>query len=136
MASHIEMQRLAADTVGIRSLASYLLTVDEVGWTEWELEFLGGMAARTDPEPISIRQREILFELRDDAKTYAKIDGFSVKMLMRNCWLARMDLSEEDEAFIDNLKQKDETALKRRPLFRLLHCARQVGLIDRFVNVR
>ena len=94
------------------------------------------MATRSNPEPLSIRQREILFELRDDAKTYEKIDGFSVKTLMRDCWLARMDLSEDDEEFIDHLKQKDETALKRRPLFRLLHCARQVGLIDRFVNVR
>ena len=136
MASHIEMQRLAADTAGIRSLASYLLTVNAVGWTDWELEFLGSMATRADPEPISIRQREVLFELRDDAKTYAKIDGFSVATLMRDCWLARMDLSEVDEEFIDHLKKKNETALKRRPLFRLLHCARQVGLIDRFVNVR
>ncbi len=136
MASHIEMQRLADDPAGVRSLASYLLTVNEVGWTDWEVEFLGSMATRSNPEPLSIRQREILFELRDDAKTYEKIDGFSVKTLMRDCWLARMDLSEDDEEFIDHLKQKDETALKRRPLFRLLHCARQVGLIDRFVNVR
>ena len=130
------MQRLADDPAGVRSLASYLLTVNEVGWTDWEVEFLGSMATRSNPEPLSIRQREILFELRDDAKTYEKIDGFSVKTLMRDCWLARMDLSEDDEEFIDHLKQKDETALKRRPLFRLLHCARQVGLIDRFVNVR
>lgn len=136
MASHIEMQRLAVDPAAVRSLANYLLKINESGWTAWEVEFLENMATRSSPEPISSRQREILCELRDDAKTYANIDGFSVKTLLRECWLARMDMSEDDEQFVDQLKQNDVSVLKRRPLFRLLHCAREVGLIDRFVNVK
>lgn len=135
MASHREMQRLAADTDAVRSMASYLLKIADADWTAWEVDFLENMSERTSVEPITIRQREILCNLHENAKSFAKIDGFSVATLLRECWLARMDLSEDDEEFVERLKAKNEVSLKRRPLFRLLHCAREIGLIDKFIKV-
>jgi hypothetical protein len=135
MASHIEMQRIAADPVAVRSLADYLLLLHDAGWTEWETDFLHNMSKHKGPEPISMRQREVLLQLRDDAKLYSKFDSFSIAVLIKNCWQARYDLSEGNEEFIARLREAGATALKRRALMRLLSCSRDLGLIDRFVAV-
>jgi len=135
MASHIDMQRLAHDAAAVRALARSLLSLAGAEWTDWEHEFLDNMALHDGPEPLSQRQREVLVELRDNARSHARIDGFSVAHLIRDCWLARTDLLEEDEAFIDGLKRSGATSLKRRQLFRLLRCAKELGIIDRPVRL-
>ena len=86
-------------------------------------------------QAISTRQREKLVELKEDATSYSKFDGLSVASLVRDCWIARLDLSDVDEAFIDDLKDKRTVSLKKRPLMRLLRCARQLDLINGFVAV-
>lgn len=136
MASHIEMQRLANDPAAVRALAQLLLGQGDANWTDWEVDFLDSMASRAGCDPLTIRQREVLVELRDNARSYRQIEGLSVAGLVRECWLARMDLEEDDEAFIAALKSADTAVLKRRPLLRLLHCARQLGIIDGFVAVK
>ncbi len=135
MSSHIEMQKLAQNPAAVGSLASYLLKLTDIGWTDWEIDFLDSMAGRSGREPISLRQREKLIELRDDARTYSSFDGFSVSSLVDRCWQARLDLSEDDEDFIVRLHDQRANSLKRRPVLRLLHCARQLHLIDGFVDI-
>ena len=135
MSSYFEMQKLAQNPAAVVTLASFLLKLPDVGWTEWEADFLESMAARDTAQAITTRQREKLIQLRDDAKNFSKFDGLSVANLVRDCWIARLDLSEDDEAFIDNLKTKATTSLKKRPLMRLLKCARELGLVTRFVAV-
>ena len=135
MASHIEMQRLAGDPAAVRTLAQHLLGQPDANWTDWEVDFLDNMASRAGSDPLTMRQREVLVELRDNARSHRQIEGLSVAGLVHQCWLARMDLEEDDEAFIVALKSANTAVLKRRPLLRLLHCARQLGLIDGFVAV-
>jgi hypothetical protein len=132
MASYLEMQKLAQNPATAPLLASYLRRLDTVQWTDWELDFLESMAARTNPEPISTRQREVLVELRDDAVSHTTTrDGQNVRALILRCWQARLDLEEDDETFIDELYRSGTISLKRRPLGRLLGCARQLNWIDR-----
>ena len=135
MSSYLEMQKLARNPAAVVTLASFLLKLPDVGWTEWEADFLENMAARDTAQTITTRQREKLIELRDDAKNYTKFDGLSVANLVRDCWIARLDLSEDDEAFVDALKSSSTTSLKKRPLMRLLRCARELDLVGRFVAV-
>ena len=135
MSSHREMLRLAQDPAAVNRLAAYLRTLDDADWNSWEANFLENLADRTSPEPISMRQREKLLELRDDAKMYSTAGGLSIAKLIRECWLARIDLSEEDEAFIVQLREQSATSLKRRPLLRLLACARQAELIEGYVDI-
>jgi hypothetical protein len=135
MASYIEMHKLAQNPAAVASLASFLIKLPDIDWTEWEINFLADLANRDGTEALSTRQSEKLVELRDDAKSYTKFDGFSVGGLVRNCWIARDELDEDDEAFIDRLKQDAVTSLKKRPLMTLLRCARQLGLIDGYVNI-
>lgn len=135
MASHKEMKRVADDAVAVRSLAASLLNHPNATWTDWEIDFLENMARFEGPDPISSRQREVLFDLRDSSRHHSSIDGFSVANLVRDCWIARLDLGEDDEAFISDLKSDGITELKRRQLLRLLHCSRELGLINRYIAV-
>ena len=135
MASHLAMQKLAQNPAAVVTLAKTLLQTPGMTWTEWELDFLEAMVGRDTAQAISTRQREKLMELSDDAKSYSTFDGLSVAGLVRGCWTARLDLSDDDADFINDLKTAATTRLKRRPLLRLLRCARELELIHGFVEI-
>jgi len=135
MSTYVEMQKLATNPGAISSLASYLMLLKDAGWTDWEINFLDNMSGWAGPDPISTRQREKLIELRDDAKNYSTFDGFSVGKLVRECWLARLDLDEDDEQFIMRIYERGASSLKRRPLLRLLRCSRKLQLIEGYVSI-
>jgi hypothetical protein len=130
MASYTQMSRTAADPAAVQGMASFLLTVADADWSDWEVDFLEHMREHEGPEPISMRQREVLFELNDKARNYRDYRGLSVRHLIRECWLARADLDEDGEAFINKLNGARPTGLKRAALYRLVRCARQLGVVD------
>lgn len=135
MASHREMKDLAESLPAIRALAAYLLKLAHatppVEWTEWELDFLEHMAARDSPEPLSMRQREILVELRDSTVRHGRLDGFSVPNLIERCWLERWDLAgEADVEFITALRAAGLPTVSQRQGGRLLRCSRELGIIE------
>ncbi len=133
MSSYLELHKLAQNPAAVTTLATFLLALPDAGWSEWEANFLDDMAQRQ--EALTTRQGEKLIELRDDAKNYSKFDGLSVASLVRDCWIARLDLLEDDEAFIDGLKRQSVTTLKKRPLMRLLRLARELDLVHRYVDI-
>lgn len=130
MASYTQMSRTAADPAAVRGMATFLLTVADADWTDWELDFLEHMREYDGPEPLTMRQREVLFELNDKARSYRDYRGLSVRRLVRECWLARSDLDEDNEMFIAKLNDASPPSLKRASLHRLVRCARQLGVID------
>jgi hypothetical protein len=130
MASHSQMSRTAANANAVQTMASVLLTATDAGWTDWELDFLEHMREHTGPEPISMRQREVLFELNDKARSYRDYRGIPVSRLLAECWMARLDLDEDDEVFVSTLHAANPTALKRRALFRLVHIASKLTILD------
>ena len=130
MASHSQMSRTAANADAVQTMASVLLTATDAGWTDWELDFLEHMREHTGPEPISMRQREVLFELSDKARFYRDYRGIPVSRLLGECWMARLDLDEDDEEFVSALYAAKPTALKRRALFRLVRIAAKLAVID------
>lgn len=137
--NHREMKALADNAEAVRGLANYLLKLAEtdpqLNWTDWELDFLLHMARHEGPEPLTTRQAEVLFELRDASCTYTSLDGIDVVGLVNDCWLARLDLDEENEAFVSGLKAMGARGLKRRAALRLLACARELGLVERYVEI-
>ena len=135
MATHREMKDLAENLPAVRALAAYLLKLTQatppVEWTEWELDFLEHMASRDSPEPLSLRQREILVELRDSTTRHSRIDGFSVPSLIERCWLERCELaSEADVDFIVALRTSGLPTVSQRQRGRLLRCCRELGIIE------
>lgn len=94
------------------------------------------MSGYRGPDPLSTRQSEKLVELRDDHELHTRVDGFSVTSLIEGCWLARLDLeSDSDLEFMERLKEGGRTALRRREVRRLLHCARELGVVERYVRL-
>jgi hypothetical protein len=135
MASHIEMKKLGDDLEAVRRLATVLLEARDVEWTDWERLFLEGMVDRRSSEPLSARQREVLIDLRDNAQVMTNVRGFSIGRLIRDCWLNRFDLEDdEDLVFVERLKAEAPTTLKRRPAMRLLACANRLDVVPRFAE--
>jgi hypothetical protein len=136
MQDYREIDRIRKDFVAVRSLAKRLLELPHADWNDWEIDFLQHMARHKGPDPITTRQGEKLIELRDDAKYYSSVRGFSVQSLIKNCWVARDDLShEEDKKFIEDLKVTSYLSVKRRQLRKLLACARELGEIEECVSI-
>ena len=133
MASHRDMKRLAEDGHAVRSLAAFLLTADDCEWTDWELDFLDSMVTRETAEPLSMRQREVLVELRDRAELSPDWRGIPVRRLIDQAHQARLDLDEDDEAFIITLTERRPLSLRRGQLARLVRIAARLGIIEPYL---
>jgi hypothetical protein len=135
MASHLDMKRLGDDPEAVKRLAAVLLASIDAEWTAWERDFLDSMTERRSTEPLSQRQREVLFDLRDSAVTLTTVRGFSIARLIRECWVNRFDLEDDDDlAFIERLKTEAPATLKRRLAMRLLSCANRLDVVPRFAE--
>ena len=135
MTSHRALKALAENSDAVRGLALALLKIgagdSATGWSDWELDFLDGMASRDSDEPLSMRQREKLDELKSSTERYAQINGLGVRRLIERCWAERLDLeSDDDQEYIDQLKNSGAHSVSRRQLGRLLRCCRDLGLIE------
>ena len=135
MASWREISDTAKDPVVVRRIAEQLLALYRNDLTEWELDFLEGMLARgpSADEDLTTRQSEKLLQIRDDLKYYTNVDGLSVKLMIQNCYGARVDLDEADEEFLNRVRGK--TSLRRGDVSRLLRCARELHLIHEYVDI-
>jgi hypothetical protein len=130
MATYQEMHRIAHDPAAVRDLARRLLKVPSHEWTDWEVDFLENMAAYKGPDPISMRQREVLLALRDETEFHSRISGISVNTLVKKCYEYRLDLGEDDAAWIEELWRKGTFSLKRRNLGRLRRCSVELGELE------
>ena len=128
MPDYREIHAIQKNPARARSIAQFLCTLDDVEWTDWELDFLENLSGWDDE--LSTRQGEKLIELRDEAIWYASVDGFSLKVLIGRCYLCRDELSEQDAAFIERLKTSGATKLRRKEARRLIRCARAAGEIE------
>jgi hypothetical protein len=128
MSDYREILDIQKNPERARSMAQFLSTLDDMEWTDWELDFLAGIGARKGD--LSTRQGEKLIELRDEATWYAAVDGFSLKALIERCHLLRDELAEPDAGFIERLRAFGATLLRRKDARRLLRCARALGEIE------
>ncbi len=136
MTNYRQLKTLADDPAAVRALARQLLTLgsgsgSDTTWTDWELDFLDDMARRERAEPLSTRQREVLGDLKNAAERHATVDGLNVRSLIERCWMERADLeSDEDQAFIEDLKVSGQRSVTRRQLGRVLRCCRELGVVE------
>ena len=56
-------------------------------------------------------------------------DGFSVRLLLARVWECRLDLGEDEEAWIGGLVEAGASSIRRRDGGRLLGLARRLGLV-------
>ncbi len=130
MADWREIDRTRKDPEALRALAKRLLTLPNQEFTEWETAFLESISFDRGNDEFTTRQSEKLLQIRDDAEYISTFHGFSVKILLGGCYQARLDLSEADEAWIKEICGKHTTSIKRKHIGRLMHCARELNLIE------
>lgn len=138
--NHRQMNALADNADAVRALAGALLTLPtrdpQVSWTDWELDFLEHMTLHQGPDPLTLRQVEVLVDLQDAARSFTKLSGLSISSLINDCWLSRFDIEDEDDqAFVSRLKASGAISLKRRQARKLLAVARQLGVVEGYVAV-
>lgn len=129
MADYREINALAKDPPRARSLAKFLLSQENFARTDWEADFLTAMLERRDE--LTTRQAEKLVEIRDDSILYTKVDAFVFTRLIETCWCNRFDLdSDEDLAFIEQLKNSGKVALRKSEALRLKRIATELHEIE------
>jgi len=103
--------------------------MSEMEWNVWEVAFLENMS--TQQEPLTTRQSEKLLEIRDAAQYFSAYDGFNIDTLIGTCWMARLDLNDEDDiAFIERLKESGAKSIRRRQVKRLFRCCRELLILE------
>jgi hypothetical protein len=130
MASWKEIDRIRKDPKAFRALARGLRKhIAEL--TDWEKDFLSSIDSQDEKEEFTTRQSEKLLQIRDDYESVTELlGGFSVKIILRQCHEARLDLSEDDEEWIIERFEQSPTTIRRKHAGRLRRCARQLGLIE------
>jgi hypothetical protein len=133
MASWAEIERVRKDPTAVRRLAKFLLNLlklSHVEFTDWEIDFLEGMARRDAEQELTTRQSEKLLQIRDDAEVISEFRGFSVRSLLRRCHDARLDLAEGDEEWVVEMFERSQSTIKRKQVGRLMRCARELQIIE------
>lgn len=130
MATWSEIERVRADADAARLVARSLLLLRSVpqALSDWEIDFLESIAARIRVGEFSTRQAEKLLEIQDDVKRVTVVrDGSSVSLLIRGCFEAKLDLSDDDEEWISELYESDRNSIRRKHIGRLMRCAAEAG---------
>jgi hypothetical protein len=131
MASWREIDRIRKDPTAMRALAAYLLRLPNAELTEWEVKFLESISSDRTSEEFTTRQAEKLMQIRDDSEYVSEIGyaRLSVKILIADCKMGHLDLSEDNEKWILRFPE-GTTSIRRRDIGRLLRCARDLNNID------
>ena len=131
MASDSEIERIRKDTEAWRALMRQLLRYADLDMLNpWELDFLEGNLAKPWLEVLSYRQCECLLDIRDDIVLVSSHRGFSVRYLANGCYENRLDLDEEDEAWIVEVYKGGQISVRKRDARRLVKIAGRLGLIE------
>jgi hypothetical protein len=128
MADYREIVALQKDPARARATAQALVDLEDIGWTDWELDFLESIGSRR--QDLTTRQGEKLAELCNEAAWYTTVEGFSLRALIERCHLCRDELATADAALIARLKAADAARLRRKDARRVLQCARRIGEIE------
>jgi hypothetical protein len=83
-----------------------------------------------DDTELTTRQAEKLFQIRDDYELLTELHGFSVKIILHQCYEARLDLPESAEARIIKMYETSPTSVRRKDARFLIWCARRLYLIE------
>jgi hypothetical protein len=136
MASWIEIDRVRKDPKVFKPLAKHLLVDADYVKTrsEFATDFLEDIS-NCGSDELTTRQGEILLELRDEAKVYFRIgDGLSVGILIEKCFLARSDLSSDNDIErIEALKASGRTSVTGKEIGWFKRICKELGEIEPYV---
>jgi hypothetical protein len=128
MASWREIDRVRKDPQRAADIAKRLLSLPAS--SDWELDFLRSIRRLGNVEEFTTRQAEKLLQIRDDIQEVTEVLSFSVELLLKRCFEARLDLSEADEEWVVGRFQTSPRKIRRKHVGRLMRCARELNLVE------
>lgn len=134
-----EMSRLAANPDAVRAMAKTILALSKDVLSERTRAFLDKLTAYDGSRPLSTRQQETLFSLRENASRRTRIGGYPIARLVAKAAHLRLDLvDEEAEHWLAHLAaQGPGLSLTRGECMRLIALCRRLDLIgpDEWVDL-
>jgi hypothetical protein len=132
-----EMHSLAGDPFKVRMLATQISATLEGDLTPAAREFVTRLSSYDGAEPLSIREREWLFALRDRTSVTGKLGPYDLREMICRAYCARHDLNEDDaEAWIEELYTRGpDIRLSLSERRRLLFWLRRLGLVEAWVEI-
>jgi hypothetical protein len=131
VASWMEIERVRKSPKTFKPLAAQLLGLPGSNWWEYAERFLRDVSEYPHPE-LNTRQAEFLLKLRDDKTTHHTIrGGFSVAILIKNCFESRFELnSDEDIDFVESLHNSGRPYVTGRQLGWFIRVCKELGKIE------
>jgi hypothetical protein len=105
MASWTELERVRKDPATFRGLAKRLIDDPHCEDSDFADGFLENIANWKRDE-ITLRQAEVLVELRDGAEIHTQYKGLSIPLLIEKCFANRDELDARDRKRLETLVEK------------------------------
>ena len=132
MPSWAELERVRKDSHTFRGLAKRLLDDPHCEDSNFADAFLENIANWKRDE-ISLRQAEVLLELRDSAEIHTVYKGLSVRLLIANCWANRDELDEADRQRLEALYEKGRTSVTGAQMGWFKRICKQLGEMEDYM---
>jgi hypothetical protein len=133
-----EMTTLAGDPPRLRAVAEFIVRLEGENLPDSMHGFLADLCRYDGSKPLSTRQLETLYSLRERASRRTKAGRYRAGSLVRTAWEARFDLVDDSaEEWLDELHARGpEIALSRNQWRRLFALCRRLAIIhsDEWVN--
>jgi hypothetical protein len=131
-----EMLRLAKDPAAVRARARTIKELLAEELNDKQLQFLLDLETFAGPALLSIRRREWLDDLWNRAHRSKEKRGFRAATLIHRLWELRSELSDEEEAFVEQLEaQGFDVALSDNQWRFLLVLCRRYGEIEGYIDI-
>jgi hypothetical protein len=119
-----EVAERARDPLFFRDLSKELFLLKHNDWTDWELEWLGQMARKSDKYKHSDAERAKLAQIYSFSRLKSSYEGHTVMEMVRVGHNYLADLSENDEEFIVGLFEREPKSIRIREMWRVIRLAR------------
>jgi hypothetical protein len=129
-----EMTLLAGDPARVRATAKFIIAVERDDARSRMHAFLADLCKYDGSKPLTVRQLETLFSLRERASRRSRAGRYRATSLIRRAWENRLDLIDDDDAeqwLTELLRRGPDAALTRGEWLRLLALCRRLDIIDR-----
>jgi hypothetical protein len=120
MAMMIGVAAKAKDPIFFRELSAELQNLEYNDWTEWEWEWLGAMARKSDSYKYSDVERAKLAQIYSYSELFSGFDGRAVIDMVCACHRYHSDFAEEDSDFVLALQKRQAHSVRKRELRRLV----------------
>jgi hypothetical protein len=125
-----EMARLASDPVRVRATAEFLL--DRCGADGRMRAFLADLMRFDGSRPLTTRQLETLYSLRERTSRTARAGRYRAATLVSSACERRHDLLDDaaEDWLVELNERGPEVSLTRREWLRLLALCRRLEIVD------